>query len=203
MKDEKVKSAEAGHLPLRAAQAGMTRARIEQALVELLQEEGGFERITFKSVAQRAGVTEMTVYRHYPTRDDLLRALWEQMNREMGPNVHMPDSLSSLRAQHQEMYAGFDRIAPQIIASLTTPQGREMRTALNRQRRKAFRSIVREIAPDLEETQQLRAAGILQLLHSAYAWDSLREQWGMSGAEAGRATQWAIDIIIQSLRKKS
>jgi AcrR family transcriptional regulator len=184
---------------LRAEQAALTRTRIDAALAELLHEQDGVERITFKAVAQRAGVTEMTVYRHYPTRDDLLQAVWQQMNREMGA-VRMPDSLQALLDQHAALYAGFDRIAPQIMASLTTPQGRAMRASLNRQRRKAFAAIVDQLAPGLDAAARTRAAGLIQLLHSAYAWASLREQWGLSGAEAGKATRWAIDLIIDNLR---
>jgi len=31
---------------------------------------------------------------------------------------------------------------------------------------------------------------------------SLREQWGMDGRDAGAATRWAIDILLQQLRKR-
>jgi AcrR family transcriptional regulator len=192
----------AGRPRLRVEQTQLTRARIETALAELLKEHGGVEGITFKSVAKKAGVTEMTVYRHYPTRADLLHSMWQQMNRELGPGVRMPETTQDLIAQHLEMFAGFDRIPAQITASITTPQGREMRASLNRKRRKAFLSIVAELAPDSDQVTRTRAAGVLQLLHSALAWFSLREQWGMSGAEAGRATQWAIELIFDKLRSR-
>ena len=39
--------------------------------------------------------------------------------------------------------------------------------------------------------------------HSAHAWMSLRDQWGLDSREAGAATRWAIDILLQHLRKKS
>ena len=47
--------------------------------------------------------------------------------------------------------------------------------------------------------ERRRAAALLQLLHSAFAWDSLREQWGMDGSEAGEATLWLIDLIVSHL----
>lgn len=189
--------------PLREEQAARTRERIEQAAAALLDTAGTPEEITFKAVAERAGVTEMTVYRHFPTRDDLLRGLWRQLNASMGPGIDMPTSIDELLAQHASLFAGFDQIAPQIVASITTPQGREMRGALNDRRRRAFRGIVDEVAPDLSPAARTRAAAVLQLLHSAHAWMSLREQWGLDGREAGTATRWAIDILLQHLRKKS
>ena len=188
-----------GRAPLRSEQKQLTRERIEAALAELLREERGVEGITFRSVAARAGVTEMTVYRHFPTRDDLLHGMWRQMNRELGPNVTMPASVADLLSQHLAMYAGFDRIPEQITASVTTAQGRAMRASLNRQRRKAFLALVAERAPGLDARSRTRAAAVLQLLHSAVAWFSLREQWDLSGEEAGRATLWAIELILKDL----
>lgn len=189
--------------PLREAQAKLTRARIQEAAASLLDERGAAESITFKAVAERAGVTEMTVYRHFPTRDDLLAGLWRHLNDAMGPGLGMPESVDALLAQHEALFAGFDRIAPQIVASIVTTQGREMRAALNKQRRKAFLAIVEEAAPGLDASRKTAAAAVLQLLHSAYAWDSLREQWGLSGKAAGKATKWAIVALLEDLRRSS
>jgi len=188
--------------PLRASQAEQTREKIEQAAGALLEEGGAAESITFRAVAAKAGVTEMTVYRHFPTREDLLQGLWRALNARMGPDIGMPGTRKELLAQHAGLFAGFDRIAPQIIASLTTPQGREMRSTLNDPRRRAFRAIVQEACPDLPARERTRVAAILQLLHSAHAWMSLREQWGFDGQEAAAATRWTIDIILEHLRKK-
>lgn len=188
---------------LREEQAARTRERIEQAAANLLNSTQNPEEITFKAVAQRAGVTEMTVYRHFPTREDLLRGLWRQLNANMGPGIGMPAGVEDLLAQHGPLFAGFDQIAPAILASITTPQGREMRAALNDKRRRAFRGIVDEVAPSLSPAERTRAAAVLQLLHSAHAWMSLRDQWGMNGREAGAATRWAIDILLQHLRSES
>lgn len=182
--------------PLRETQAGQTRARIRAAAAGLLDDQGSPDAITFKRVAAAAGVTEMTVYRHFPTREELLRGIWEHLNAQMPGSVGMPDTLAALIAQHDDLYAGFDRDPAPIIASVTTPQGREMRAALNPQRSKAFQAIARGIAPQALPRQRRRLAAILQLLHSAHAWLSLREQWGMDGPEAAAATRWAIDALV-------
>ena len=187
---------------LRAAQAAQTREKIAGAAAALLEEGGEAESITFRAVAERAGVTEMTVYRHYPTREDLLQGLWQSLNARMGPDIGMPASAAALLAQHAGLFTGFDRIAPQITASITTAQGREMRASLNERRRRAFRAIVQEVAPPLTPEARTRAAAVLQLLHSAHAWMSMREQWGFDGREAAAATRWAIDTLLDQLRKK-
>jgi len=188
---------------LRSAQMELTRDRIQKATASLLAEHGAPDGITFKAVAERAGVTEMTVYRHFPTRDHLLHGLWEHLNDEMGPGIGMPESADALLNQHDKLFAGFDRVAPQIVASISTAQGREMRASLNAERRKAFLAIVGEIAPHLNPSRKTAAAAVLQLLHSAYAWDSLREQWDLDGKAAGKATKWAIEVFLKELRTQS
>jgi len=188
---------------LRQAQTGLTRERIQQAVAGILDAGGAPESITFKAVAQRAQVTEMTVYRHFPTRHDLLQGLWEHLNRQMGPAIGMPTGAEELRNQHRALFSGFDRIPSQIIASISTPQGREMRAALNRKRRKAFTAIVDDVADGLGQAEKIRAAAVLQLLHSAYAWASMREQWGLTGKEAGEATLWAIDTLLTDLKSRN
>jgi AcrR family transcriptional regulator len=187
---------------LRRAQTQLTREKIQHAAAQLLEERGAADGITFKAVAERAGVTEMTVYRHFPTRDDLLQGLWRHLNDAMGDDLGIPDSADALFAQHDKLFSGFDRIAPQIVASISTTQGREMRASLNKQRRKAFLAIVEDAAPHFGAAEKTAAASVLQLLHSAYAWDSLREQWGLNGKAAGKATKWAIEILLKDMRSK-
>lgn len=187
---------------LREEQAARTRERIAQAAAALINTTRNPEAITFKAVAERAGVTEMTVYRHFPKREDLLRGLWGALNASMGARIGLPGTIDGLLAQHEELFTGFDKVAPQIIASLTTEQGREMRNALNDKRRAAFLAIATEAAPRLKPAERKRVAAILQLLHSAHAWMSLREQWGLDGGEAAAATRWAIESLIHNLGKK-
>lgn len=182
---------------LREAQAGLTRDRILAAASRILEIDGGTGSLTFKRVAEAAGTTEMTVYRHFPSRDQLLHALWEHLNQAMAPGLGMPNSLSELKGQHRVLFTGFDKVPAQIAASITTPEGRAMRAALNEERKAAFLAIAAELAPTADPARQRQLAGVIQLLHSAYAWDSLREQWGMDGAEAGEATLWAIDALTR------
>jgi AcrR family transcriptional regulator len=57
----------------RAAQQGETRARIVAAAMEL-HEELGPRNTTISAIAERAGVQRLTVYRHFPDEQGLLRA---------------------------------------------------------------------------------------------------------------------------------
>src|SRR3954454_23038484 len=62
--------------PLREAQTAATRTKILEAMATLI--EAGAEP-TYSAVAVEAGVQERTVYRHFPSKDDLYEAFWWQV----------------------------------------------------------------------------------------------------------------------------
>lgn len=72
---------EAANTPLRK-DAARNRARLLEAADKLFATEGLV--VTLKDVARHAGVGVGTVYRHFPTKDDLVAALFaEQLNHEI------------------------------------------------------------------------------------------------------------------------
>jgi AcrR family transcriptional regulator len=74
-------------LKKRAESQGETRARIVAAAMRL-HEEVGPKATTISAVADRAGVQRLTVYRHFPTEDDLFQACtshWLELNPPPDP----------------------------------------------------------------------------------------------------------------------
>ncbi len=189
--------------PLRRAQAAATRERVLEAMSSLLGESDSAESITYRAVAERAGVTEMTVYRHFPTRQALLTGLWAWLNTRISPDVGMPASEAALTDQLEPLFEGFDRLPAQITASVLSSRGREMRETLDAERQRAFLAAVADAAEGLDDGTKRRAAAAIQLLHSAYAWLSMREQWGLSGKDAANTSAWVIRLILADLRKQS
>lgn len=189
--------------PLRAAQTQATRERIISALAELLKDDGRIESITYKAVAEQAGVTEMTVYRHFPNRDALLKALWNWLNTRSGVAVGMPRSEADLTAKLAPLFASFEAAAPHMRAALFSPQGREMRESLNDERRTAFETALADATAGLSPQERKKAAAIIQLLYSGYSWLSMREQWALSVDDAADAAAWAIRTLIQDLKLRS
>jgi AcrR family transcriptional regulator len=183
--------------PLRQQQAEATRERILQAMSELM-EECGPDSISNRQIAERAGVTEITVYRHFPSREALLSALWQRVNAAQGVRGGFPDTLEAIVDQLEPLFDSFDQTPAHIQATLTTPQGRAMRAARDEDRRAAFLKAV-EALPDLGEEERRSAAAMLQLIYSAYTWLSLREQWGMTGQQAAQAAAWAARTLIADL----
>jgi len=186
---------------LRRDQAEATRERILAAMAALM-EEGGGQEPTNRAVAERAQVTEVTVYRHFPSRELLLKGLWEHLNRQDGVRVGMPENAADLMAKIAPLLASFDASPARIVARVTTAQGRAARSSLDPERREAFLGVVAEVAPSLAEGEQAKAAAVLQLLYSAYGWLSLREQWSLSGQPAADALGWATEVLLADLKSR-
>lgn len=170
-------------------------------MASILEEGGSAETATNKAVAERAGVTEITVYRHFPSRDLLLRGMWEYLNSRTGAAVGMPESEAEIASKIPLLFETFDAQPGHILAALTTVQGREMRASLDAERREAFLTALADTG-DLAEADRVKAASVLQLLYSAYSWLSLREQWDLRGSDAADAVGWAVETLLNDMKTR-
>jgi AcrR family transcriptional regulator len=90
-------------MPRTAARGGpQTRARISEVATRLILERG-FDTVTVAEVAREAGVSSVTVFKHFPRKEDLLldRAddaadLLRSAVRDRAPDVDVPASLRQL-----------------------------------------------------------------------------------------------------------
>jgi hypothetical protein len=57
------------------------------------------------------------------------------------------------------------------------------------------------VTTSLSPEGRRRAVAVIYLLVSAPAWQAMREQSGLSGAEAGEAAAWAVRVLTDELRR--
>jgi AcrR family transcriptional regulator len=88
-----------------------TDERIIEAAAELMRLRG-FERMTVDDVAARAGVGKATVYRRWPSKDDLAVAAMERL---YSVEIPQPDT-GSIRTDLEESYRS-------VIGFIGTPEG--------------------------------------------------------------------------------
>src|SRR5882724_368443 len=71
---------------LRRERAALTRERIIDAGAALVHELSSWDwrELTIHAVAERAGVHERTVYRHFPTEEVLRAAVIDRLQQEAG-----------------------------------------------------------------------------------------------------------------------
>lgn len=171
-----------------------TRARILDAAVALI-EEAGETPLTMLAVAERAGVTDRTVYRHFETRDALVRATWSRM-QQLVASQGFPRTAEAMIESPLRLFPRFDAARELVRASLYSPAGLDMRMSSNIERQEAMLSSVRDAFPNADEQWLRRRAAIAQLINSAYAWEVLRQYWDIEGEEAGKAAAEALAILL-------
>jgi AcrR family transcriptional regulator len=152
--------------------------------------------VTFAKAAAATGVPERTIYRHFPTRDALMAALFEYTNRRIGFEGELPTTPDAMTAMIHRVFPGFDTVAPVVAELLTSPEGRRVRLGALNDRRAAATTVVRNARPDLDAAATRRLAAVVQVLGTAAVWQALRDFWDMDGAEAAAAVTAAMHALL-------
>jgi AcrR family transcriptional regulator len=98
---------------LRAAQKEMTRRLILASALELFDSHG-YAATTIDDIASAAGTTRVTFYAYFPTRVDLIRALFDELNeylerRDSGGSASEASLIAAVRTGTRESLAGWIR----------------------------------------------------------------------------------------------
>jgi AcrR family transcriptional regulator len=185
----------------RAAHRETVRGRIEDALLGFMA-RGETQRLNHDSVAAAAGVSRRTVYRYYPDREALLKALWARTTRAAGPGVGIPTDSDEVLRRLREVYTGFDRNADAMMVALTTPEGRSVRNAVKAERVAGWRRALAGETAALPEPDRTWALAAIQLLSTGLAWREMRDQWDMDGEAIAAACGWAIRALLKDLETR-
>jgi AcrR family transcriptional regulator/uncharacterized RmlC-like cupin family protein len=189
------------HSPLRQAQTQETRERILAAVGTWLQHDTNGD-VTLDAIASEARIERRTVFRHFATKEALLEAFWVWVNLRVAPRV-LPETLDDLLNAPRETFARFDDQEGVIRASLHTPTGRAMRSAVIDDRRRAFSAALREVTSSATPAERRRLTAVVHALYSAAAWETMRDYAGVTGAQAGDAASWAIEVLVNFVRSRS
>lgn len=190
------------HSPLRERQAAATRRAILEAAAELILSDG-LTDFSMREVASRAGVAERTVYHHFPSRQELLDGLnaWVTEQLEERRLQADPREIEDLPGRVAAIFAAFDEIGvpARAMARLSASQG--MRSEGYRERTAAFRERFADVLDTLPADQADRRFAVLRHLVSSTTWLTLRDEFGLEGDEAARAVSWALETLLDDLRR--
>jgi AcrR family transcriptional regulator len=186
---------------LRDERAHAVRSRILGAVASLL-EDGDAEQLTMPGVAEAAGVSLRTVYRYYPTREDLLEAAGRWIGEELLQHPY-PRDLDEVADLYQDGCRDFEERPGLVRAMALSELGLHARRPRRRERLQAIRRVLRAELVDLPDDELRRAEAVLAYLHNMLAYTVLREESGLSGDEIGEAVGWAIRTLTEDLRKKN
>jgi len=166
---------------------------LEAAMASIRKE--GLEALTIAQVAKDAGITDRTVYRHFQTREELLKAVWGRMQSRIGLGG-FPRTVDALLAAPAALFPRFDAQEGAVRASMYSQAGREVRASANRERQQAMQACVAQALPELDESARRRRAAVIQMIGSSHGWACFKDYWGLDTDEAARAATEAIAILL-------
>jgi AcrR family transcriptional regulator len=178
-----------------------TRLRILEAVTEVVADPATDE-VTIPLVARRARVSLRTVYRHFPTREALFDdwAGWVDEHLRLQLQSY-PESADRLAPFALELYRSYDQNQSVVKAMLHSNAARPVRQRTRRTRQRQFQRAMSELTDRLGPRERSQALAVVYLLVSAPGWEAMRDQWGLDGAEAGKAAAWAVRVLTDELRR--
>ena len=85
-----------------------TRDRILDTASELFYRDG-YHAVGIDTIVERSGVAKMTLYRHFPSKDELIAAYLERTNAEF--MAWLEDAFAGIDDPSAKMIAAFDAVA--------------------------------------------------------------------------------------------
>jgi AcrR family transcriptional regulator len=181
----------------RAQKAAQTRERIIAAGSELVHgfDSWNWRDLTFRSVAERAGVGERTVYRHFPTERHLRDAVMLRLESEAGISYEDVD-LGNLGEVTARVFASLQRFS--VRKSVDAPRDPTF-VSVDARRRDALLRAVAASATGWSEAQQRVTAGLLDVLWNLPSYERLVGAWGVDGTAATSAVNWLMAKVIEAV----
>ena len=180
---------------LRRQRAAETRERIIAAGSELLHGSSvrDWHGLTIRAVAERAGVNERTVYRHFTNEQGLHDAVMQQFENEAGID---------LRGMQLEDVADVTtRIFGHVSSYPTDARQPLDPTLLDAKQRQhdALLTAVSARAGAWSDGDRRMAAAVLDVLWGVASYERMVVDWQMDPAEATRGISWVIELIRQAI----
>jgi AcrR family transcriptional regulator len=164
-------------------------ARIVDAYMDLLEtaSPGG---PPMPAVAERAGVSVRTLYRYFPSRDELERAAAGWLERETRESMENPlIDLATARPYLRLLWPDLAKALPAVLVQHTTPAGRHLRAArLAHSRATVDRALEARVTGE-------RRAEVVDLLVAVSSSSMFLELVDRMGHEPERAADLVADLI--------
>jgi AcrR family transcriptional regulator len=188
--------------PVRRQRAAETRERIVAAGAEILHEHPTWNwgALTVRAVAQRAGVNERTVYRHFATERDLRDAVLARLVGEAGVDLEGLE-LDDLQAVAARVFA----YVSTFPLEPRTPRDATL-TAAGERLRDSLLAAVAPATPSTSSTgawsdaDRTLAAAMLDVLWSLATYERLVADWQLDPEEATRGVTWVIGLVQDAIR---
>lgn len=187
---------------LRQEQLDVTRRRILDALVDLVSTEGVHD-LSVQDVADRAGVSHRTVYRHFPDKSALLDGLSDWLDQRIAERHPMlgqgaePLDLVDGVARTWEMFEELDTVTEAMVR-LMVSTGARLPSRHNRTAR--IRRSFEDALTHLDPADADAVVAVLRTLGTSVTWSMIRRDFDVDPGRARDAFVWAASVLLDDLR---
>lgn len=182
---------------LREEQAAATRERIVEAAADRFVPWA--RELPFEDVAAAVPVSVRTVYRHFPTQRDLLVAVAAHLEEHSGWHTDevTSDTIAPMtRGMFAYLGSRLDTQTQRTDAVESTMQ--EMRARRRTAIERSIGPLTEGMDPELACGVMAVFAGMTRLPFLA----GMHDHWGLDGDQAGRAVEWAMNVLLDELRHR-
>jgi AcrR family transcriptional regulator len=186
---------------LRTRQADSTRTGILDAALRVMAR--GIATLTVPDVAREAGVSVPTVYRHFPTKQELLDSLYPYLERRAGRSgLVVPTTMAEFRVGVRRVLEQLDSFDDMARAALASPAAEEARARSMPRRIALIRAMVDTIEPPLRPASRERLTRLVVVLTSSAALRAWRDHLGTSPDEVADEIEAIVEAVIAAERER-
>jgi AcrR family transcriptional regulator len=165
----------------------------------------GLRDVSIQQVADRAGITHRTIYRHFATRQELIDqlAVWlNERGRSLG-EVAVPAHAEDIPAAIIQNARVFDQEADLIKALVLVTWESGMISRLQAQRTDEFEKALAPLTAHLGEDQARAVVALIRYLASSRTWLTIREEFDLTGEQSAPVVAWAVQMMLDALRDQA
>lgn len=188
-------------MPVSSPSSERERLRAETAhrLVEhafaLLRDEPDTP-FSHEAVAARAGMAARTAYRHFPTQDDLVGAVWRHLRDTTG--TRWPTREAEIMPFLRALYAQFERNASLTRAFLAARPRADYAVHGSAEGRAAFAQALSARCARLSRSAAAELVATCVAIYSAPFWQMLRDRGQLAPRAAATAACRAMQAVIDA-----
>lgn len=188
--------------PLRRGQFEATRLRIVEAVARVLAR--GVTELSVPAVAEEAGVSVATVYRHFQSKQQLVAAL--RLHYADALDAHPSDFSSRRFASLDEMLDSFPtitarigRLDPGLRAAMASGAVDEFRRENRSERLEPIEQALRRERPDADPNDLRKLRDLIAVLCSSPGVGAFELLTGSSAEQTGETVAWALRRLLRSI----
>ncbi len=187
---------------LRRRRAEVSRQAIRDAVAALLLEDHP-ANLSIPAVAARAGVSIRTVYRYFPTKQDLLDDVAEVQQRRADAIVDGRQDMFERPDQYlSALWSDFEDDVEAVRAQHLSPLGADLRRRRLEKLQAGVEIRLAKAFPDADQDERRQLGDLIMLVTSSAAFLELHDRMGWDVDDAARMSLWMVEALIDKAEEQ-